>query len=600
MKSTISFVAIALYLFCSNLSAETDKYRLMWRDDPSSTIVVGWCQDGGGTATVYYDTTDHDGNLSAFQFTHSVDRSATHKGLDHNFARIENLQPNTAYYFYIEDADGTSDVFWFKTVPDNSYETLSIIAGGDSRNNRAPRQKANTLVGKLRPHAVFFGGDMTDDNTDQEWENWLEDWQLTTSEDGRMTPIIAARGNHEQSDDDIIDIFDTPGSEVFFALNFGGDLLRAYTLNSMIFAGGSQQNWLEDDLINNGPSAIWRTAQYHFPIRPHVSSKFDNFIQYSNWAELFEDHRMQLVVECDAHTVKTTWPIVPSSASGSDEGFIRDDINGTVYTGEGCWGAPLRDNDDNKGWTRSSGKFNQFKWILFDRYKIELRTINVDNGDLVGSINDHDIRRGPNDLNVWDPGNNDQVVIIKNRDLTAPAINVIEPNDSSDFADLAAIDISSEVVDSNGQGIQKVDFYIDGKLIGTATNPPYDIQWTPSDYGEYILKARVEDSTGEYDEETRLLKVENPTSISNAIAKDLEYRLSPNPVYNQLFISCANCEEIPEQINIYDASGKMVKNYATFSSQNIALNLNALQTGIYFVQIQLSDNITQTKRIVKL
>lgn len=599
MRSVL-LVLVSMYFFSSSLFAATDKYRLMWREDPSTSIVVGWCQQGGGTATVHYDTTNHDGDHAAFQFTHSVDRTASHKGLNHNFARINNLQPNTAYYFYIEDADGKSDIFWFKTAPDNAYETLSIIAGGDSRNNRTPRQKANDLVSKLRPHAVFFGGDMTDDNTDLEWFNWLDDWQLTIADDGRMTPIIAARGNHEFSNDDITDIFDTPGSDVYFALNFGGDLLRAYTLNSLIFAGGNQSDWLEDDLINNGVNTIWRTAQYHFPIRPHVSSKFDNFLQYDSWADLFADHRVQLVIECDAHTVKTTWPIVPDNGSGSEEGFIRDDINGTVYTGEGCWGAPLRDDDDAKGWTRSSGKFNQFKWILIDRYKMELRTIKVDNADDVGSINDHDIRRGPNTLDVWDNGNNDPVVIIKNRDLTAPSINVTAPLDSAMFENLNTIDITTEVVDSNGQGIQKVDFFVDGELIGTANTPPYDIEWTPAAAGEYILQARVEDNTGEYDVASRLLTVGGTTSANSTQLNTLGYQIAPNPVSDQLFISCTACNETPQQINIYDAAGQLVKNYDSFPSRDITIDFTNMQTGIYIVQIQSTVGPAYTQRIVKL
>lgn len=425
----IRVLLFILFLFLSNLlSAATEKYRIMWREDPSSTICIGWSQVSGGAATVYYDTTDHGGNLSAFRYSRGVDRSINHKGMDHRFSRINGLKANTAYYFYIEDADGSSQVFWFKTAPDNSYETLSIVAGGDSRNNRVPRQKANYLVSRMRPHAVFFGGDMTDNNTNSQWQNWLEDWQLTIGSDGRMIPIIAARGNHEQSNDDIINIFDTPGGDVYYALNFGGDLLRAYTLNSLIFAGGSQNSWLDNDLSNNG-HFIWKTAQYHFPTRPHVSSKLDNPIQYATWAQTFYNHRLNLAIECDAHCVKTTWPIVPDLSLQSEEGFVRDDVNGTVYTGEGCWGAPLRSANDNKSWTRASGSFNQFKWILIDRYKIEVRTIKTDNAYAVGLVNDADICSPPANLDVWDLGNGNDVVVIENNNLQAPGVSLVTPED---------------------------------------------------------------------------------------------------------------------------------------------------------------------------
>ena len=60
----------------------------------------------------------------------------------------------------------------FKTAPDNPYERLSIIAGGDSRNHRKARCKANFLVSKLRPHAVMFGGDMTGGDIERQWKVW--------------------------------------------------------------------------------------------------------------------------------------------------------------------------------------------------------------------------------------------------------------------------------------------------------------------------------------------------------------------------------------------------------------------------------------------
>ncbi|HAP63004.1 MAG TPA: metallophosphoesterase, partial [Cytophagales bacterium] len=66
------------------------------------------------------------------------------------------------------------------------------------------------------------------------------------------------------------------------------------------------------------------------PMRPHVGSKSEGNNQYNNWANLFYNYGVKLGVECDAHTVKSTWPIRPSTGSGSDEGFVRDDANGTV------------------------------------------------------------------------------------------------------------------------------------------------------------------------------------------------------------------------------------------------------------------------------
>jgi len=58
------------------------------------------------------------------------------------------------------------------------------------------------------------------------------------------------------------------------------------------------------------------------------------------------------VAENDTHLIKRTWPTRPATETGGEEGFVRDDVEGTVYVGEGGWGAPLKVNDDNKCWTR--------------------------------------------------------------------------------------------------------------------------------------------------------------------------------------------------------------------------------------------------------
>ncbi len=420
-------LVIVISLLSINLYSSNGKYRLTLRDNPATSIVIGWDQTSGSNPRVYYGTTDFGTNYNNYPNSKTPDRTVSYKGMNNNFARLTGLTPNTAYYFVIRDSQGTSERFWFKTAPaDNSR--LSFIAGGDSRNNRTPRQNANRLVAKLKPHAVLFGGDMTNGDSNGEWRDWFNDWQLTIASDNRMFPIVATRGNHEDSNNSIYHLFDVPSSSVYYALTFGNNLIRTYTLNTEISISGNQTTWLRNDL-NANANTIWKMAQYHKPMRPHVSSKSEGNNQYNNWAQLFYDKGVKLVVECDAHTVKTTWPVRPSTGSGSDEGFIRDDQNGTVYAGEGCWGAPLRSNNDNKNWTRNSARFNQFKWIFVDEDKIEARTIRVDNASQVGSVSNTNVFSIPNNLDIWNPSNGSVVTINKG--------NVVDPDPDSGTVDIA-------------------------------------------------------------------------------------------------------------------------------------------------------------------
>ncbi|MCB0396998.1 MAG: fibronectin type III domain-containing protein [Flavobacteriales bacterium] len=493
MNRTKKFLALAgILLMGSWAHATTNKYRLTLRDDPSTTIVIGWNQVSGSGATVYYGPTDLGTNWSAYPNSKTPDRTVSDKGMTNTFARITGLQPNTNYYFVIKDSEGNSARYWFRTCPNTPSERLSFIAGGDSRNNATPRRNANKLVAKLKPHAVLFGGDMTDGGSNSEWGEWFDDWQLTIASDGRMFPIVATRGNHESSNSIIYNLFDVPSSEVYYALTFGGSLIRTYTLNTETSITGTQTNWLVNDLQASS-GITWKTAQYHKPMRPHTSSKSEGNTQYSSWAQPFYDYGVRLVVECDAHTVKTTWPVMPSTGGGSDEGFIQENTNGTVYAGEGCWGAPLRTNNDDKTWTRNSGMFNQFKWVFVDQQKIEMRTINVDNADQVGSVSNNDPFTIPSNLNIWNPSNGSVITIMGGN--TPPICNVTSPSTGTDYSSLQAITINVSASDADGS-VTQVEFFVNGSSVGTDAPSPYSRSWTFPDWGSYALTAVATDDDG--------------------------------------------------------------------------------------------------------
>jgi hypothetical protein len=393
------FILLLLLLRQSGFTAN-GRYRVMWRDDPATTMVIGWDQFSGSNPVLYFGTQNNDRNPSLYPSRRKPDRVHLSKGMNNHFVRLSDLQPNTVYYFVIQDSEGVSPCFSFQTMPDNSNARLSIIAGGDSRNHREARRSANKLVSKLRPHFILFAGDMTDNDSATEWQMWLDDWQRTIGSDGRLFPIVTALGNHELSTQSLIDVFDLHAPDAYYALHFGDNLLSVFTLNSKIPVA-EQNLWLERNL-QQSINTRWKMVQYHHTIRPHTQKKAPRE-DLMPWAQLFHQYNVQLALESDAHVVKWTYPIKPYSGPGSDRGFIRDDTYGTVYIGEGCWGAPLRDNNQIYSWTRSSGKFNQFKWIFVDRSKIEVRTVVTDGSDQVREVHHANIFEPPVGLSLWRP-----------------------------------------------------------------------------------------------------------------------------------------------------------------------------------------------------
>jgi len=324
----------------------------------------------------------------------------------------------------------------------------------------------------------------------------MDDWQMTIPADGKMTPVIWERGNHELSSGIVIDLFDVPSTnDEYFAITVGGSFMRIYTLNTEISVAGNQKTWLENDLIANHQIHDWNVAQYHRTIRPHTTTKPHEDDQYNAWAQLFHDYRVQLIVESDAHDVKTTWPVSPSTSSNSEEGFELDSINGSVYIGEGCWGAPLRTNDWDKSWTRNSDSFNSFHWLKVSRDTIEIRTIATDNAASVGTVTDADKFTPPTGINIWNPSNGSVVYIINQKYIDRPLVDVSYPFHQQFFATPQNISITANASDVNGT-VQEVKFYVNDVFIGNDFSAPYAFNWAMPSDGDYTITAWAVDNDG--------------------------------------------------------------------------------------------------------
>lgn len=421
MRTTVTrlfLFVLACGALVAEARAETGRYRLSWRDDPATTMTIGFEFVAGREAYVALGERFGGTDPAAYPIKMSPARTVLARGMRTCFVRLSNLKPATVYHFIVVDDQGVSRPMSFETAPNLPNQRLSIIAGGDSRNHREARRRTNALVAKLRPHAVFFNGDMTNTDSPAEWKAWLDDWQLTASADGRLYPIVVARGNHERDNEGLADLFDTPSREMYYALHFGGNLLSLYTLNSLAPAQGAQLDWLNQESQAHA-NAIWKVVQYHNAMRPHTRRKLDRDDLVKFWAPAFYQQGVQLVIESDAHVAKQTYPIRRGKGIDADEGFVRDDLNGTVYVGEGGWGAPLRPNDDDKSWTQASGRFNQVKWLWVSADKLEVRTIMTEESGNARPLTASDRFRTPPGLQLWQPVGRPALVLRRLPELTS-------------------------------------------------------------------------------------------------------------------------------------------------------------------------------------
>ncbi|XOV68023.1 MAG: fibronectin type III domain-containing protein [Fluviicola sp.] len=423
--------------------ALTEQYTLAYRNDPASSAVIGWSGDNG---TVHYGMVDFGTNHSAYPFSHASDRTGGTHGITRHFARLTGLFPNTLYYFVIyDDAGNTSDRFYFRTLSDDRNDPVSFISGGDTRDGFSlfgiytencpsgdcleKRREGNILVSKIRPDFIAFTGDYVmnqiTSNTQQEWNTWLNDWQLTITDDGRMFPVAFSRGNHEDIFD-VHEMFDIPFDE-FYSLNIHGGLIRMYMLNSELNACSdvSQLNWLTNDLQNhsgtqNDPS--WKFATYHTPTLAIGKDGDLSQDQMDCWVPLFQQHKVRLVMESDSHSTKWTHPCVVN-ANGDDFEEAQNPQEGVVYIGEGQWGAPHRDiyytGQDAKPFVRDAGTFDNFFFIRVDKDETRINCVKFENVNGVFSILDNALGTGlPSNAVLWNPSNGNEVVLTNPIDVT--------------------------------------------------------------------------------------------------------------------------------------------------------------------------------------
>jgi len=399
----LSFILLISINSCSTVNTHnknsvfSDRYRLIWNNNPKTTMTIAWNQYQG-MPTLRYGLSQKTKNEIRPQ------RQVQYRGMNNTFARLTDLKPNSRYYFKICTSTICSDTMYFKTAPNNN-NSFTFIAGGDSRSIPRGRIRGNVLVSKIRPLFIAHGGDYTKNGTATEWKRWLNEWQQTKSSDGRMYPLVVTHGNHENRDATMLNkLFDVPNVHVYSKLDF--NFLSLYTLNTELEPTvgyydmaikkkdewtihkkwDKQTKWLKENLKKD--TKKWKIASYHRPLRPHRKSKHEGRLRYLDWSPLFYTYGVKLAIESDSHLVKYTQPLKPYLFG--EEGFVVDKEKGTTFIGEGSWGAPTRTNDDDKSWTIDSGKFWQFKLITVKPKRLEIRTVKF--GDEDKEYNPHSVK----------------------------------------------------------------------------------------------------------------------------------------------------------------------------------------------------------------
>lgn len=347
---TILFAATT-FLWCSSATALTEHLRVVWHEDPAHQAIVSWSTEGPADTHIVWDDEPHD---TPDEYAHSAHPQRSARFEDdvatvYHHHTLRDLQSSTKVHFRIVAEDEVSEPFWFLTAPDDARPFV-LLYGGDSRSDSDARQAMNRRVRELvesQPSIIAFhhGGDYIEWGSSwPQWDRWLRDWQETVSSDGRVLPIIPARGNHEGDGELYNRVFGFPGdpqaSGDWWITRIGPDF-ELIVLDSNVSQAGAQRDWLEKTLAD-AQDRRWIVPSYHRPAYPAVKTPGGALY---HWVPLFEQYNVDFVLESDGHVLKRTVPIRES----------HPDPSGIVYIGEGGLGVPQRTPDTDRWYLQPPG-----------------------------------------------------------------------------------------------------------------------------------------------------------------------------------------------------------------------------------------------------
>lgn len=350
------------------------QWRLTWKDDPSTKATLSWSTaELGKTHKVLYREADAEEQQAVECHRNGAftDKRAD-EPLYYHHALLTDLKPATKYFVQMVSDENQSPEFYFITAPDDD-RPLEILFGGDSRSDQKSRRAMNEMLAEMlskRKELIAFahGGDYIVSGSKLSlWKMWMSDHELTTTADGRLLPVIPARGNHDGGPI-YNEVFDFPeGDTNYFAIDLGSQI-RFVTLNTEISTAGDQAGWLAEELSASRPKYRWLLAQYHRPAFPAVKNPSG---ARRDWVPIFEKYNLDVACEADGHNIKRTPPIRNDKL----------DRTGVVYIGEGGLGVGQRTPlvDDPKRWYLRSpglaGKGHHIQVLHFNQERIHYSVV---------------------------------------------------------------------------------------------------------------------------------------------------------------------------------------------------------------------------------
>lgn len=257
----------------------------------------------------------------------------------------------------------------------------------------------------------------------------------------------------------------------------------------------------------------------------------------------------------------------------------------------------------------TNGEIDWIKTIGSRDIKISLSSIAVsDNNKLyaAGYYNDY---MSIGDDEYYTPANHGFIASIGDFNYIQSPTAISISNDSVGLNDPIGTEIGVFSTEDPDIDDQHTYSFITGDGTNDADNNKFEIigdtlvtgvEFNDETHDKFYIYVQTEDLDGNTFAQEFVIYLDSDTETSINNSKHSSFKLYPNPITNNLFISNLDANQINEyNIRIVSIDGQSVYNQNHQFSETLKIDLNGLPNGIYIVNIQSTNQNNQFKIIKK-
>lgn len=310
---------LILFLLSTQVPAQVTRQPYLQMITPTSVIIC-WHSATGVIGNIYWGTT-------IFSLTEKAIES-DYEEIYHE-VEIGGLNPDTKYYYSIDDSTkGTEEQYFITAPPAGSSNPVRIWVISDfGQTNSDQNERRLETVGQWKSfnnnsnHAdiVLSLGDQTEDDSRYQLQH---NYFMQLEKVLKNSPLFTVIGNHDNHDSlcNYLSTFALPargetrgiasGTEKYYSFDYANIHVVVLCTEIEDEEGRKAQiEWLKNDLDNNGQD--WLIACMHRPFHSggyhRTDVEQDAQDRRNEWLPVLEDHGIDLVLQGHNHVYERSY-----------------------------------------------------------------------------------------------------------------------------------------------------------------------------------------------------------------------------------------------------------------------------------------------------